>query len=359
MAAVAEARSNARSPAPASRSASGLLALAALLVISAAAALGTGSFAIAPHEVVAIVLSRFGLHVPVAYEPQQEAVLLAIRLPRVLLAATVGAALGASGAVVQGVFRNPLASPELIGVSGGAALGAAVVIVLGLPAALGVWTLPLAAFGAALAMTTLIYRIARRAGRTEVTTLLLIGIAVNALTGACISLLIYTASEPQLRSVVFWMLGSAAGASWPLVGASAPLVVISVLLLHRFGRALDVLTLGDDEARHLGLDAERVRFACVTLAALATAAATSVVGIVGFVGLVAPHVLRLALGPSHRALVVASALGGAMLLVLADLVSRTAVAPADLPLGLVTSFIGAPVFLYLIERTRARHGWWA
>ena len=273
------------------------------------------------------------------------------------MAGLVGAALGVSGAVIQGVFRNPLASPGLIGVSSGAALGAALVIFLGF-SALGIWTLPLGAFIAGLLTSLGVYRFARRRGRAEVTTLLLVGIAVNAMMGALISLLIYLADDPELRSIVFWLMGSVGASTWRFVLVSAPFILVGLLFLQRYGRTLNLLALGDAEARHLGVDTERVRLTCLILAALATGAAVAVAGLVGFVGLVIPHLLRLVVGPDHRTLLPASALGGAALLIGADLFARTVVSPAQLPLGLVTSLIGAPFFLYLIERTRKAHGGW-
>lgn len=334
----------------------------ALLAISLGAALlvaaGAGSFPLSPAQAAAVFAARIGWTLPIDHTAQQEAVLLAIRLPRVLLAALVGAALAASGAVMQAVFRNPLASPMLVGTSTGAAVGATAVIVLG-TAAIGIWTLPAGAFVGGLATTLLVYRLARYRGRTEVVTLLLVGIAMNALLAAAISSLTYVSSDPQVRSIVFWTMGSVAGAQWDFVLVAGPLIVGAVAILARHVRTLDVLALGDEEARSLGIDTERMRLALITLTALATGAAVAFSGVVGFVGLVVPHTVRLVVGPGHRALLPASALGGAVLVVLADLVGRIAVSPAQLPLGLVTSFIGGPFFLGLVLRTRRQHGGWA
>jgi iron complex transport system permease protein len=330
----------------------------ALLVTGAAlAGVGIGALPISPAQAAAILLHQVGVGLPVEYTQQQEAVLLAIRLPRVLLALLIGAGLAVSGATAQAVFRNPLADPSIIGVSAGAAVGAVAVIVLGLRP-LGVFTLPVAAFLGGLLTTLLIYRLARAGGRVEVTTLLLVGLAIEAFLGAVTSFLTFLATDPQLRSIVFWRLGGLGAATWPAVLGAGPLLLVGILWLPRLGRPFNLLVLGEAEAAHLGVATERVRLAAIVLAALATGAGVAVAGIVSFVGLVVPHLLRLLIGPDHRALLPASALGGALLLLLADLAARTIVAPAELPLGIVTAATGAPFFLYLILRTRAAHGGW-
>jgi iron complex transport system permease protein len=352
-----------------------LALLAAVLLGAMVLAAGTGAVAVAPHQILAIVVDRIGAALRQAplspgapdttaasaasavYTAQQEAVFLAIRLPRVLLAALIGAGLAAAGAALQGVFRNPLADPALIGVSSGAALGAVAVVVLGLRR-FGLLTLPLAAFGGGLLTTLLVYRLARRDGRTEMTTLLLVGLAVNAMAGALTGFLTFLATDPQLRSIVFWLMGGMGAATWPAVAAAAPFLLAGTLLLPRLARPLNLLALGEAEAGHLGVQTERLRLTVIALAALVTGAGVAVAGVIGFVGLVTPHLVRLALGPDHRLLLPASALGGATLLVLADLAARTIVRPAELPLGIVTACAGAPFFLYLIHRTREQHGGW-
>lgn len=318
---------------------------------------GLGAVPISPAQIAAILLAKTGIAIDVAYSQQQEAVLLAIRIPRVLLGTLVGAGLAVSGATLQAVFRNPLADPALVGVSSGAVLGAVAAIILGV-SALGLWTLPVAAFLGGLAATTVIYRFARRGGRTEVTTLLLAGLAMNALLAAMIGLLIQQATDPQLRTIVFWQLGSVGGATWPTLLAAAPFLALAVVLLPRLARPLNLLLLGESEARHLGVDTERVKLQAVALAALATGAAVAFAGIVGFVGLVVPHIIRMLVGPDHRTLLPASIVGGALLIVVADLVSRMLFAPIEIALGVVTALAGAPFFLYLIERTRREHGGW-
>ena len=332
-----------------------MVAVLAACVISAS----IGAVALTPAQVASIILTRLGLAIDLApFSQQQEAVLLAIRLPRVVLGALVGAGLATAGAAMQAVFRNPLADPSLVGVSSGASLAAIAAIVLGI-AWFGPWTLPIIAFGGGLAATLALYRFARRGGRTEIITLLLAGLALNAVLGALIGLLIQRATDPQLRSIVFWTLGSLGGATWTGVLGAAPPVIVAVLGLAQLTRPLNLLALGEAEALHLGLDTERVKLWAVVGAALATGAAVAVAGIVGFVGLMVPHLIRLVAGPDHRTLLPASALGGALLLVIADLAARTVVAPAELSLGVVMGLVGAPFFFYLVERTRRAQGGWA
>lgn len=331
-----------------------LTAIGVALILTCLLSVGIGAFPIRPDQSIAILLDRIGIEIPVEFSQRQEAVLMAIRLPRVIMGILVGGALGISGTVIQGVFRNPLASPGLIGVSSGAAVGAALAIVFGFTA-IGIWTLPLVAFLGGLSTALIVYRFARRGGRTDATTLLLVGIAINALMGAIVSFLSFVSDDAQLRSIVFWMMGSLSASIWPFIWVILPSITFSLVLMLRFSRTLNLLALGDAEARHLGVDTERARLACLALASIATGAAVSVAGIIGFVGLVAPHLLRLMLGPDHRTLMPASAMGGAILMVLADLFARTVVSPSQLPLGLVTAFVGAPFFLYLIERTRKNY----
>ena len=330
----------------------GVLLLGAILL-----SMGTGAVPIGPLQVGAILLAKVGIQIDVAVTEQQTAVLWAIRLPRVALAAAVGAGLAVSGAALQGIFRNPLADPGLIGVASGAALGAVTAVILG-AAALGMATLPVAAFAAGLLTTLIVYALARHDGRTEVVTLLLIGVALNAIAGAGTGFVIYLADDAQLRTITFWLLGSVGGATWRAVLAVAPFIVVGVLLMPRWARSLNLLVLGEREARHLGVATERVRLIVITLTALMTGAAVAVAGTVGFVGLVVPHLVRIVAGPDHRTLLPASALAGATLLLMADLVARTVVAPSELPLGVVTALGGGPFFLWLVHRTRREHGGW-
>jgi iron complex transport system permease protein len=295
-----------------------------------------------------------------ALPEREESVLLAIRLPRVLLAVLVGSGLGISGAAMQGLFRNPLVEPGLLGVSNGAALGAVLAIVLGdriahgLPPLISPYFTALAAFGGGFVAMLLVQRIARGAGYTSPGRLLVAGIAVNALAGAFTGLCTYVANDSQLRSLTFWSLGSLGGATWYVVLTVAPLIAVPVLLLPRFARALNALLLGDGDAHHLGFDVARTKRVVVLLVALIVGASVAVSGVLGFVGLVVPHIVRLLGGPDHRFALPASALFGASLLLLADAFARTAVVPAELPLGVVTACLGTPIFLLLLLRDGGR-----
>jgi len=334
-----------------------LIVLGVLLLAAVLLNVGIGAVRIPPSQVAAILLGQLGVALDVPYAPQQEAVLLAIRLPRVLLGVLVGAALAVAGAAMQGLFRNPLADPGLLGVSSGAALAAASVIVLGGTLGVsGAWLLPVAAFLGGLLVTLLVYRLATTGGRTAVATMLLAGVAVNALAGSGVGFLTFLADDAQLRDLTFWSLGSLGGVTWRSLAAAAPLMLAAILVLPRFARPLNAFLLGEAEAGHLGVRVEVVKVGTVLLTACAVGAAVSVSGIIGFVGLVVPHLLRLAVGPDHRVLLPGSVLLGASLLLLADLVARTVVAPAELPIGIVTSLVGGPFFLWLLLKFRRRAG---
>ncbi len=336
-----------------------LSALTVLLIAAFVLGLGRGAVPISPLDVLAILTKRLsGRNFGVGFTEQQDAVLWTIRLPRVLLALGVGAALGLSGAALQGVFRNPLADPGLIGVSSGAAVGAVGSIVLGFHA-LGLWSVPTAAFLGALTAAAVVFRAAHRDGRVEVVTLVLCGVGVNALCGAAIGLLTSIADDDKLRNVSFWQLGSVGGATWELVRALLPFVVLALLALPRLADELDLFVLGEREARHLGVRVERTRLFVIVIASLAAGAAVAVAGILGFVGLIVPHLIRLINGPGHRVLLPASALGGAAVLTLADLAARTVTVPREVPLGVMTALLGAPVFLVLLRRTRQTSGGFA
>ena len=269
----------------------------------------------------------------------------------------VGSSLAASGAALQGLFRNPLADPGLIGVSSGAALGA--VIALGLSInTFGLATTPIFAFVGGFITAMLAYGIARHNGRTEVVTLVLAGIALNTFAGAGTSLVTFVANDAQLRAIIFWSLGSLGGATWQSLATAAPFILIGLVFSLRWGGPLNLLTLGEREARHLGLETERFRFMVIFFTSLMTGASVAAAGIIGFVGLIIPHVMRMICGPDHRILVPASALGGAILLVSADMVARTIVSPLELPLGVLTALIGGPFLLFLMLRARRKVGGW-
>ena len=312
-----------------------------------------------PAEVLGSIAHRVGLNLgPMPAHPVGEVTLWEVRFPRVALAIVVGAALGCSGALLQGVFANPLAEPGVIGVWSGAAVGAATVIVLG-GAFVATWSVAAAAFAAGLITTLLVYVLARSEGRTEVVTLVLTGVAINAFAGGLIAFLIFVA-EPNARDqVVFWQLGSLNGATWSAVAVVAPMALVGILGAQTIASKLDLLALGEGPARHLGVDVERLRQFAIVLVAILAASAVAFTGIILFVGLIVPHLMRMIVGPGHRILLPASALAGAIVLLLADLGARTLVPNADLPLGMLTALVGGPFFFWLLRRTRARQGGWA
>lgn len=334
-------------------------ALSVALVVLAVLSAGTGQLSIPPAEVLGSFLHRLGIDVgPMPAHPQGDAALWSIRFPRVVMALLVGAALAAAGALMQGVFGNPLAEPGVIGVSSGAAVAAACAMVFGLTA-LGTWTVPALAFVGGLITTVAVYLLSRSDGRTEVVTLVLTGIAVNAVTGALLALMMFLADTQAREEIVFWQLGSLNGTRWQYVGVVAPLALVGIAGAFVLSRRLDLLALGDRAARHVGVDVERLRLVAITLVALLTAAAVAFCGIIAFVGLVVPHLMRMVVGPGHRLLLPASVLGGAVLLLAADLVARTAVPYAELPIGMLTSLLGGPMFFWLLRRTRRTAGGWA
>ncbi|AWV91080.1 iron ABC transporter [Bradymonas sediminis] len=337
-----------------------MLLLGGMLLGAILLGCGQGATAVAPSEILQVLAAKLGLQA----SPGRplEAIVWSIRLPRVLLAALVGASLALAGASLQGLFRNPLADPGLIGISSGAASGAALALVAGwvlqpvlswVPA----WLLvPLAAFAGGVLATFVVYRIATFNGRTSVATMLLAGIAINALGGALIGFLTFAADEAALRSLSMWMLGSLGGAGWTQVLVCAGgLLVGSCFLLRRTGE-IDALMLGAREAQDLGVDVQRLERRIVLLSAFMVGLAVAFTGLIGFIGLVAPHMIRLWRGPSHRVVLPGAMLLGALLLVLADVFSRTLLAPAELPIGIVTALVGAPFFLFLLMQRR-EGGW--
>ncbi len=285
-------------------------------------------------------------------------VLYDIRLPRTVMGMLVGAALAVSGAVMQGLFRNPLADPGLVGVSAGAGLGAIVAIVLGgfLPAALaalfGYYLVSVAAFVGGWLTTILLYKVSTRRGRTSVATMLLAGIALGALAGALQGILVYIADDAQLRTLTFWGMGSLAGATWTKVFAAAPLILLALVAAPFLARGLNALALGEAAASHIGIPVQRLKNTAILMVAGAVGAAVAVAGGIGFVGIVVPHLLRLMVGPDHRFLLLNSALLGAALLLSADVISRVIIAPAELPIGIVTATLGGPFFLWILLRQR-------
>lgn len=289
-------------------------------------------------------------------------IILDIRLPRAVLGMLVGASLAVSGAVMQGLFRNPLADPGLVGVSSGASLGAVLLIVLGttffgpLFAVFGFYALPVAAFSGGLVTTLLLYKIATRSGQTSVATMLLAGIALGALAGAVTGVLIFMADDKQLRDLTFWGLGSLAGANWMKILSAGPIILVSLAVVPFLARGLNALTLGEAAAFHMGIPVQRLKNIAIISVAASTGASVAVSGGIGFVGIVVPHVLRMLIGPDHRYLLPASALLGGTLLIFADMIARTIVPPAELPIGIITAFAGAPFFLWILLRGRSHMG---
>jgi len=281
-------------------------------------------------------------------------ILWEIRLPRILMSALVGAALAISGAVMQGLFRNPLADPGLIGVSSGAALGAGLAIVFGNLYFVSVpqWLIPLCAFGFGLLVTAIVYLIAAKDKNTSVATLLLAGIAIQALAGASMGLLNYLADDQQLRDITFWSLGSFGDSSWRSLQGVALCLIPGIICLICCAKYLNALLLGEAEAQHLGVNVERFKRYCIVLVSLVVGVSVASVGVIGFVGLVVPHMIRLAFGSDHRFLLPASASLGALVLVIADTFARNVISPAELPIGIITALVGCPFFLFLIIKQR-------
>ncbi len=332
-----------------------LVILAAALALVSIVSASLGPVQMAPSQILGTLGNALGLSLDNALSPRDESILWSIRMPRIALAALVGAALATSGVVMQGVVRNPLADPSILGIANGAAVGAVAFLVMGAPLtaavpSLAAWLLPACSFAAALAASFLALRLARVDGQLSTTALLLSGVGLAALCGAITGVLVFIADDAQLRSITFWNLGSIAGASWPLVLAVAIPVGAALCILPSCAPALDRMLLGEIEAQHLGVNVRRTVGVAVTCVALAVGAAVASCGVIGFIGLVVPHVLRGWLGPGHRRLMFAAMLGGALLLMLADSVARTIVAPTELPVGILTVLVGAPVLLVLVRR---------
>lgn len=293
---------------------------------------------------------------------RDQLVLWSIRVPRIVATAMVGSLLAVAGALMQGLFRNPLADPALVGVSSGGAFAAAAAIVI-TDSALGVHLrfmqnelLPVAAFLGSLATTMILYSIASREGRTSIAVFLLAGLAIAAIANAGIGILVYIADDRQLRDITFWMMGSLSGATWAKTATVAPVLSIALVVCVMIARRLDLLVLGESEAFHSGVDVERLKRISIVLISAMTGVAVSICGVVGFIGIIVPHLLRLVIGPGHRLLLPASAVLGAILLVGADTLARTIVAPAEMPIGILTAAIGAPFFLAMLLRQRGLIG---
>ena len=330
-----------------------IIGAAILLAAAAVASLALGPTGITLASLPRALASALGM-MSDATSAREQLVLVDIRLPRTLIGMFVGASLAIAGAIMQGLFRNPLADPGLIGVSSGAALAAVATIALGngiaapLLQPLGIYALPIAAFVGGMSVTAVLMLIAGRHGQLMVGTLLLAGIALAALTGAITGLLSYMSDDRQLRDISMWSMGSLGGANWPKVVAVLPFAVLVIVVTPSLVRGLNGFLLGEAEAFHLGINVERTKFTAMIVTAASVGAAVAVAGVIGFVGIVVPHIVRLLAGPDHRVVLPASALLGGTLLLVADIAARLVVMPAELPIGIVMAAIGAPVFLHLV-----------
>lgn len=329
-----------------------VMAIAVLALLSAmVVAVGLGPLSLPPGDVLQLLGSRIGIAEAQEISAAESSVVWDIRLPRVLLAAVVGASLAIAGAALQGLFGNSLADAGVIGITSGASLGAIGAIVLGLDF-LGVWTVPSAAILVGMGTTALIYVLARPSKRSGTVQLLLVGIAITAVAGSVNGFFTYIASTTELEAITFWAMGSLNRASWTSLAAALPFFVIGAGILIALANSLDVLALGERQAHHVGLNVKHTRVLLVIATALVVGAAVAVAGSIGFIGLVVPHIVRLMVGPGHRWLLPISAVGGAFLLVLADIGARTLNPPSEIPLGLFTGIVGGPFFLWLLARHR-------
>jgi cobalamin transport system permease protein len=325
--------------------------LGGLLAMVGVAALAIGSVSVPFERTLAICLHHLRLTDDVSWTPMQATIILQVRFPRVLMAALVGGGLALAGAVMQGIFQNPLADPGLLGVSSGAALGAVLALHLGL-AVQHYLMLPGFAFLGGLAAASVVYGLATSGGKTPMATLLLSGVAITALSTALTSFILTRSPDGMIREILFWLMGGLEASSWDHVRLTTPVVLLGVTIILLFTRDLDILLCGEQRALTLGVDAQWCRLLLLTLATAVTAVVVSLSGTVGFVGLIVPHMLRLLVGPQHHRLLPVSFLGGALFLILADLVARVLVRPQEVRLGIITAVVGVPFFLYLLRTNR-------
>jgi iron complex transport system permease protein len=334
----------------------GLCLLVGMLVLAVVLGVGIGAVAIPWRAVVSMLLNHARItHLRVNWPASDETIILQIRLPRVLAAASVGAALSVAGVLFQGLLRNPLADPYVIGTSGGAGLGATVGALISIHfSILGFSAVPTLAFLGALGTMVLVYQLSRVGGRAPVMTLLLAGFAMSIILGYTMSFLLIINDRLQLNMpfIYSWLLGGISVARWAQVAAIALIVIIGSILAFALAGSLNALSLGEEYAQHLGVRVEAHKAAIVAVGSLLTAAAVSAAGLIGFVGLIVPHFLRLIFGPNHVRLIPLSALGGAVFLIIADLLARTIMRPIDLPVGILTAFVGGPAFLFMLRRSK-------
>lgn len=344
-----------------SRNAIILTGLSVVLMGTMLLSLTIGALSIPVSDVLIILFQKIGLFTSYSVDSTHEVVLSSIRFPRILMTLLIGAALGISGSSLQGLFRNPLVEPSLIGVSGGSAAGVVLVIVFGgslaLPQAGLIYNaiIPFAAFTGGLLATFLVLRLSNQAGKTNIAVLVLVGVAINALAGAIIGLAIFYADENQLRTFTFWTLGDLGGATAGKLIIAAPLLVVSVVALLFFSNSLNAIALGEAEAYHVGVDVERTKRTIVFFSAMAVGVSVSLAGMIGFIGLVIPHLIRVLFHSDNKLVLPASVLGGAWLLIIADIVARTIVLPAELPIGVMTALIGSPFFIALLMKAKLKN----
>ncbi|WP_051331084.1 FecCD family ABC transporter permease [Aneurinibacillus terranovensis] len=331
-----------------------LLLLSFLLFLAVMFSVSLGSANLSYFTVWQIIMSHlpFGLSAAKGVPSAAETIVWEIRMPRVLLAVLVGAALASSGVVYQGVLRNPLADPYILGVSSGASLGAALVIMFGWQISVtGQWTLPLVSFICGLATLFIVYRLAFTRGRVRIESLILSGVVVQAFLGAGLSLVL-SQSQEKAQQIIFWLMGSLTLSDWTFGEVIFPYIAGGILVMYGFARELNIMALGEEHAHHLGMNVGWVRLVLLIAASLTAGAAVSVSGVIGFVGLIVPHIMRMLVGSDHRLLFPVSAIAGSVLLVIADTLARIIMQPQELPIGVITAFLGAPFFAYLLRQTR-------
>ncbi len=335
-----------------------LLALGAFLLFCLLIAVSLGAVPISPLDIIKMTLNKTGLfHFTATWQSSDETILFLIRLPRVIAGSLVGAALASAGVLFQGMLRNPMADPYIIGTSAGAAFGATIAMMLPVSVAfLSFGLVPIAAFFGALGAVLLVYNLARVGGKTPIVSMLLAGFAVSAMLAAIVFLMVTLSSRTGLlQNVYSFLMGSISVSGWNQIIIIAPLIIGAIVAARFLAFRLNALSLGEEGAAYLGIDVERDKIIVLALGSLLTAAAVSISGLIGFVGLVVPHAVRLVLGPDHRLLLPAAALSGAAFIVLADLFARTVLAPSEIPIGIITAIIGAPFFIYLLRHTRREY----
>lgn len=335
--------------------------LIVFLIVAFLVSVGTGALKVSPAQTLSIIGTKVGLSLSPNYTPEQEAVITAIRLPRVVLGMLVGATLAVSGAAIQGLFRNPLADAGLVGISSGASLAAISTIVLSLPFVksiqnfAGLYALSIITFLGAFITTLIVYRIAKNNGKVMVSTMLLSGIAIGSIATAITGVIILYANDVQLRNITFWALGSLGGANWLNVSVLFPFALVCIAGMPLLSKSLNAFVLGETNAAYMGLNVEGLKNTVIVLTALGVGASVSVTGIIGFVGLAIPHIIRMIIGPENKKLMICSILGGAGLLTIADLACRTLIAPAEIPIGVATALIGGPFFLYILIKDKRKY----